>query len=217
MMKNYLPLKKVFPEMKLIVVDDGSIEMPAYDTVKFYDDSDIHLYKVEKDYGFNSHGARNLAMHVTDSDWNILLDLDVNICSDFVGNLKELVSDDLDNSTIYYFADSNEVRGHVVPSLRLINHFLIHKDLFWSVNGYDEEYVGYWCGDGEFAESVGAVGKINYVTTLKIHISDIRNVKPKENLNREQFLEIENKVRSRIANREFWRKTPMNFKWNRQL
>ena len=40
---------------------------------------DVSLYRVTEDLGFNSHGCRNLAMTVSDSYWNLLLDSDIHL------------------------------------------------------------------------------------------------------------------------------------------
>ena len=203
--------------MKLIVVDDGSLIEPAYDVVKVYDEPDIHLYRIPVDYGFNSHGARNLAMHVTDSDWNLLLDLDVIIDSNFPRNVLKLLSSEPDQMTSYYCSIVNNVRGFLTPELRLINHFLIHKNLFWYVNGYDEEYRGYNTGDGEFIESIGSVGNINFNMNLRIDIIDTYNTKPKDRISRKEFFEIEKFVKNRMINKEFHTKKVLNFEWIKQL
>ena len=215
--KNYLPLKEVFPTMKLIVVDDGSLIEPAYDAVKVYDDPDILLYRIPVDYGFNSHGARNLAMHVTDSDWNLLLDLDVIIEPEFTQSALKLMKSVPDEMTAYYCPIVYDIRGFVVPALRLINHFIINKKLFWSVNGYDEEYRGYNFGDGDFTESIASVGNVNLSMGLKIDIIDAYNFRPEDRLHRTEFIEIEKVVRKRMMNKEFHTKKVLNFEWIRQI
>lgn len=215
---NYSPLKKVFSSLKLIVVDDGSNYEPAYEILVDYKDSDIRLYKVVDDLGFNSHGARNLAMKETDAEWNILLDLDVVIGDEFISNLHQMITNDkLNKDTAYYFDVINTVRGFKVSSLRMINHLLIHRDLFWSVNGYDEEYRGFYHGDGEFIESLGKVGNVQLAFNLPIDIEDSTNIKPPLLNHRNKFVSIEKLVRQRLDDKKFELRQPIKFDWIRQL
>ena len=119
--------KKTFDFLKLYIIDDGSQQYPAESFL--VQQEDVHLYKVTKDLGFNSHGCRNLGMTVSDKDWNLLVDSDV--------DLKTLRLDRL---------ASWPVDPDVVTDLSL-NTLFVHKDTFFSCKGYDEEYVNQHCGD----------------------------------------------------------------------
>ena len=81
-----------FP-IKIMIVDDGSMIHPAYDVLKdvsLPENVTLSLYRVKDDIGFNSHGARNLAAKVADSEWLLFLDIDHNIHN---WNLKTLVEE----------------------------------------------------------------------------------------------------------------------------
>lgn len=119
--------KQTYGFLKLYIIDDGSREHPAESFL--VQQKDVHLYKVTEDLGFNSHGCRNLGMTVSDKDWNLLVDSDVDL-----GALRidRLVNWPLDPD--------------VVSDLSL-NTLFIHKNTFFSCNGYDEEYINQHCGD----------------------------------------------------------------------
>lgn len=119
--------KQTYGFLKLYIIDDGSQEYPAESFL--VQQKDVHLYKVTQDLGFNSHGCRNLGMTVSDKDWNLIIDSDVDL-----GSLR---IDHLANWPV----DSD-----VVTDLSL-NTLFIHKDTFFSCKGYDEEYVNQHCGD----------------------------------------------------------------------
>lgn len=114
---------------KIIIVDDAS-KIEASNIINNYD-LKIDLYKVLYDLGFNSHGCRNLAMDKTDTDWNLLIDIDMSIDVGTVQKISKCISNgSLDPDTVYTFEiDKDEA----------INTLLIHKDAFWDATGYDEE------------------------------------------------------------------------------
>lgn len=127
----------------IIVVDDGS-DNPASKYLQ--KDSKISLYRVLKDYGFNSHGCRNLIMRQTTTDWNILMDvdrlfIDPEYAVHFIKNKK------LNKNTLYLF---EMIVKHADSIHKSVNDFMIHKDHFWSVGGYDEELIGIRNGDRHF-------------------------------------------------------------------
>lgn len=152
---GYLHHKNTYPFLKLIIVDDGSMIHPAHEFLEKENLPDVSLYRVTEDLGFNSHGCRNLAMTVTDSYWNLLLDSDI--------HLKKINLDFL----ISYPVDNNDV-------IELnINSLFINKDAYFSCNGYDEELRNIHTGDTFFTDYLkkhynfecwnGKFGRINLI------------------------------------------------------
>jgi len=127
---HYFKLKEKYPKLKMILVDDGSQSIPVEKALENLDLTGITLVKIKEDLGFNSHGARNLGMHISKSEWNFLIDLDVDLLS-----IDLDLALPLDPNTIYKFD---------------INAPLIHKNAFWSVKGYDEDFVNIHYGDKIF-------------------------------------------------------------------
>ena len=110
--RDFKQHKSIYPDLKLIIVDDGSQTNPAKDIV--VQEPDIQLFTVLEDLGFNSHGARNLGVEVTKTEWNLLIDVDYDLSSI---NFSTIFNTQFDNNTIY-FLDNNA--------------FIIHKDVFMS-------------------------------------------------------------------------------------
>lgn len=135
------------PNLKLIVVDDASPGTPAKDIVKDYTNSNINLYRVTEDIGFNSHGARNLAMTHTTTEWNLLVDIDY----EFAGfDLLFEQLDTLEKDIPHHFPVIPKYDTPNIKTRPSINDFLITKTLFWKVGGYDSELFGFHAGDREF-------------------------------------------------------------------
>ena len=136
---------------EMIIVDDGSSDqaithMPYHEKIK--------LYRIKKDYGFNSHGCRNLIMKETSNQYTILMDIDriflyPEIAYDILKNKK------LNTNTLYRFvAHANMTEAH-----QSVNDFLISKEHFFSAGGYDEEIIGERWGDREYFKQLLHFGK----------------------------------------------------------
>jgi glycosyltransferase involved in cell wall biosynthesis len=139
---------------EIIIIDDGS-DISAENYIN--DRDKIKLYRVPIDYGFNSHGCRNLIMKETDTDWTVLFDVDrVFIDPEFA--VKTIKSKKLHESTLYLVEMfSNYKKPKTIhPS---VNDFLVHKNHFWKAGGYDEELIGYRSGDRQYREQLLNFGK----------------------------------------------------------
>lgn len=136
-LEQFKLLQEKYPETNLIIVDDGSKIFP----ITLFDSllktiPNIEVYIISKDLGFNSHGARNLAMLKSATEWNALIDMDVSIDSSKI----ESILTSLEDKKICFLGDPKTAG----------NHFFIQKWLFFSCMGYDEEFIGHHYGDRMF-------------------------------------------------------------------
>ena len=151
--ENLLDFVKLHQDFvdEIIIVDDGS---PEEITRYIYPSSKIRIFRVKKDYEFNSHGCRNLIMSKTKHDWVVLMDLD----RKFIwpeDAFKSIRSTNLKPDTLYRFScHSGYDDTHIS-----VNDFLIHKNHFFSAGGYDEENIGQRWGDREFFQQLKHFGK----------------------------------------------------------
>lgn len=136
--------------IKLQICDDGSQRTPA---TSFFEQntpkSFMTLFRVTKDIGFNSHGARNLLMKHTYSDWNILSDIDRTYTIDTLKKVYYRAGRGALKKGNYY--KFKYAKGKKEPSL---NDYVIRRDDFWLSGGYDEEFVNIHWGDRIFFESL---------------------------------------------------------------
>lgn len=110
-----------------ILIDDGSkldVDMPPF----------WKVYKITEDIGWNSEGAKNLGMHVMETDWGLTCDMDHPPMGDSISRL-DAITNILPREAAY-----NPVR----KDGKCINSYLCTKDLWWKVNGYDESFSGYY-------------------------------------------------------------------------
>ncbi len=173
----------------LIVVDDGS-ENPAEKYIVRTEK--IRLYRVKKDYGFNSHGCRNLIMKETPSKWNVLMDVDrVFLDPEFA--FQTMRKKILNPKTLYLFEMNAVQKNTLHPS---VNDFLVHKDHFWSVGGYDEENVGMRFGDREFRMQLENYG--NESILYGVEAKFVRSASKSLNICSANDKSIDNRIRDKL-------------------
>lgn len=143
---------------ELIVVDDGSQIYPAVDYITSI--PKLKLYRVKEDYGFNSHGCRNLIMKETGNDWVVLLDVDRQFTNP-KESIEILKNRKLKENTLYRFMAmtkrKNTIQYNTVHAS--VNDYLINKNHFFKAGGYDEELIGHRTGDREYFEQLKHYGK----------------------------------------------------------
>lgn len=115
----------------LILVDDGSPYDRLEDVLDGLNTEGVSAYRITEDLGFNSHGARNLGVKLSKTNWCLLIDVDVDLNS---LNLEKLSLED-DPDRVYEFA---------------LNTMMINKKVFDECGGYDEDFVNLHFGDREF-------------------------------------------------------------------
>jgi len=148
--------------VKLILIDDGSQESPAYDIFK---ECKIpkELYKIEENIPWNQHGARNLGAKVCSNvnDWMFMSDIDIVLPPEAAYSLLEKTLDPGKHYTFerVFAPDLTEYLNHC-------NTFLVKRDVYWAVGGYDEDYCGTYGGDYPFLNQMEAIAP-------EIHLDDI--------------------------------------------
>lgn len=152
---------------ELIVVDDGSEIYPAIDYIQ--PNPKLKLYRVTKDYGFNSHGCRNLIMKESSNDWVILLDIDRKFL-DPKFNINAIRNTKLNINFLYRFiAMTCYDEKIIVDSIHeSVNDFLINKNYFFKAGGYDEELIGYRTGDRQYFNQLKYLGKNHIMYDVEI-------------------------------------------------
>ena len=132
-------------DIEVYIVDDGSQQTPAGDVVAEVGASfPINISRIEENIPWNHAAARNLLMEMVEGDsWTILTDIDHKLYG--IIDLSNL------NPNIVY----RPSRYHYQPSgfpVRIAPHsdsYLITKEMFWTIGGYDETFTGYWNGPFE--------------------------------------------------------------------
>ena len=151
-------------DIQLNIADDGSQVYPAEDFFdQFMPSPNMHLFRVTEDIGFNSHGARNLLMKQTQTEWNMLSDIDREYPTQTLKSIIQAEREDKLKKGEYY-CYSHETNGEAS-----CNEYLVSKTDFWRSGGYDEEFVNIHWGDRIFFdESLSRVAKRVHKTEWKL-------------------------------------------------
>ena len=149
----------------LQIINDGYNDAGLFETVcQSYPDLNIKAYSATKDVGFNNHGCRNLMMLESETNWNMLMDIDVLLNNKL---LDIMMTADLNEKMFYCFKvkfdhpDNPEDYDNLDIDPKKIlkykahpNTWLMNKPCFWTGGGYDVEFTGMRHGDAEFFMSL---------------------------------------------------------------
>lgn len=149
-MRHWLTLSEhpdMLGRLSVIVVDDGSPASPAaevVDELKFARDSfyQPRLFRIGVDVRWNWLAARNIGAHHAPDGWLLMTDMDHVVP---VATLRALVYGQHNPSEVYFF-QRKEHTGEVVNPHSA--SFFLHRDLFWTIGGYDEALSGHYGTDG---------------------------------------------------------------------
>lgn len=211
-------------------IDDGSEIEPA---INYIDPStpNISLYRVLKDLGFNSHGCRNLAMYITNTDWNLLCDIDRELSSYTLSVvIDRMRAGEIKKGKYYVFRRLDK------PDEAALNDFVIHRDDFWKTGGYDEEFTGIHYGDRIFLKQLDRFAQQTFVPDCFIDIlrggrtvkfrSDLTKTMYDEhvcyhplfeNVVKKPYKQILEYIEARNDARDYTEKRVVNFEWAQLL
>ena len=148
-------------QIEIILVDDGSQNYPAYDIVKDLELPNFHLYVVDEDLGFNSHGCRNLISKVASCDFILFSDIDCQFAPEVIAFLKRV---SFNPEKLYKFCMYATKSFEYFPWPSHPNVFIIDRYKFWEAGGYDESFTGWHSGDREFMDRLSTVTEKSQVT-----------------------------------------------------
>lgn len=141
--------------LKVILVDDGSPE-PATEVSRPEGLPDLQIYRVKEDRPWHQHAARNLGAHVADEGWMLLTDMDHVLTYDAAHALfKAMDKGRLESDAIYMLdrieADTGEpTRNEQGWKKPHPNSFVLTRETYWQIGGYDEDFCGVYGTDGLF-------------------------------------------------------------------
>lgn len=143
--------------LRVILVDDGSPE-PAADVPRPEGLPELQIWRVTEDRPWHQHAARNLGAHVAPEGWLLLTDMD-HVLTAEAGRalLKAIDKGKVDPARIWMLdrveADTGlptrDGNGNRKPHP---NSFVLTRELYWRIGGYDEDFCGVYGTDGLFKQ-----------------------------------------------------------------
>ncbi len=146
---------KMKRRLRIILIDDGS-PAPAAGVPRPEGLPDLRIYRVAEDRPWHQHAARNLGAHEAPEGWMLLTDMDHMLTEEAARALfKQIDKGRLDPCTIYMLdrieADTGEVtRGPTGQPKPHPNSFLVTRETYWRIGGYDEDLTGIYGTDSAF-------------------------------------------------------------------
>jgi hypothetical protein len=132
---------------KFILVDDGSTTNEAF-YWGFNFDINLEIYKITQDIHWNGPGARNLGCFMAKAEWVYFSDFDYVLPEKSV---EWMLNTPLSPDVIYM---PTVVTNRGKPKGKHLGCFLINRDLYWAVGGFEEDFAGsYGYDDAVFLAS----------------------------------------------------------------
>ena len=141
---------------EMIVVDDCSPNYPALYQVMKERKFNFRLFRIKKNVRWNWIAAKNLGSHKAKKGWLFLTDMDHRLSSTAFTRLLGLAVSAKPEDMRYYTFDRVDAPD-MTPYKIHPNTYFMHRDLFWAVGGYDEEFSGYYGTDGYYRKRLDMV------------------------------------------------------------
>lgn len=130
--------KNVRDSIEMIVVDDGSQTHPASecDLDPLFE---LRMFRVLEDRIWNHRAARNVGAHEAKHPWLFLLDIDRQVPLATLNSLLELTATP---DQWFLFSSRNALTNATLT--RHHDTFLMSRDFYWEMGGFDENFAGYY-------------------------------------------------------------------------
>lgn len=158
-------------DLAVIVVDDGSPDGEAQG-------EDIgcplSVFRIEVDIRWNQDAARNIAAHHAETRWLLLTDMDHLVPS---ATFARILGRKLSASTVYRFSRET-LMSRPLPGAALVttpykphpNSWLLTRELYDRIGGYDERFAGHYGTDAEFRDRAARSAAIELLTAALIRV-----------------------------------------------
>lgn len=136
--------KDIKKNIEFIVVDDASPIGERAEECKLNPKGfDFKLYRILTDLRWNWLQCRNLGAKEAKHDWILMTDIDHIIPEK---TMTKIMTTEFDHRSFYTFprinwADGSEYKPHP-------NSYMMTKQRYWKIGGYDETYAGHYGTDG---------------------------------------------------------------------
>ena len=158
---------KVNNFLRVVLVDDGSPDYPAFEVLKHHElpEFPLHLYRAKENIIYNHSGGFNLAYTKVEDGWTLMTDMDHVIP---YKSISRLMSKELNPDSVYRFNRKRMVNeNEFVTHKRHLDSILLTKAMYWRVGGFNEDFRGYWNGVSYlFRKKLKHIAKIEFLSDI---------------------------------------------------
>jgi predicted glycosyltransferase involved in capsule biosynthesis len=142
---------EVSGRVQFIIVDDCSPRWPARLNYHFEGWTDFRIYRMKQDIPWNMDACRNLAVSKATAKWLFLSDMDHLLSVEAIVQIFKYMGR-LDIEKFYTFnrVDAPDLKPYKYHP----NTYLMTKELYNKVGGYDETFAGHYGTDGHFRRAL---------------------------------------------------------------
>ncbi len=144
--------------LSAIIVDDGSPVDPAAQAMPPVQPFPMRLFRIREDRRWNWLAARNIGMYRASDGWCLLTDMDHVIPET---TAQAVISGQHDENVIYGFSRLEHDGAKIAPHP---NSWLMTREMFWRVGGYDEALSGLYGTDGDWRRRCLHVAPMHILT-----------------------------------------------------
>lgn len=134
-------------KLTVIVVDDGSPTLPA-EGVDAPRPPAFRLFRIGVDVRWNWLAARNIGFHYAPDGWCLVTDMDHVVPE---STLRSVMYGQHDPSVVYVFSRKEHTGKSIGPHSA---SFLMTREMFWQIGGYDEALSGHYGTDGVYRRQI---------------------------------------------------------------
>lgn len=198
--------KSIRQKLHVVVVDDGSTIEPALNVIKEMNlESKIilKLVRIDIDIPWNQPEANNLGIQYATTDYILRTDIDHYFTEE---NVVNILNFQFQPSTVYFFKRKSEKDGSMFDLKSHLNSYIIHKNDYLRLKGYNEYFSGNYGDDIEFIPRLKNMYKVSVIPNVHI-IADscgsTKNVKRDATINKQKLKE-RNRPHHTFTNKEHY-------------
>lgn len=184
--------KSIRQKLCVVVVDDGSKIEPALDVInemKLESKIILKLVRIDIDIPWNQPEANNIGIHHATTDYVLRTDIDHYFTEE---NIVNIFNFSFEPSTVYFFKRKSQKNGNMFDLKSHPNSYIIHKNDYLKLKGYNEYFSGNYGDDIEFIPRLKNMYKVKIIPEVHIFVfsgGSTKNMKRDTTVNKQKLKE----------------------------
>jgi hypothetical protein len=147
--------EKMRNEVEFIITDDCSSIHPISEVFPFPKELHCRVFRITKKVPWNWLACRNIGAYYAAGKWILLTDMDHTLQPQHAAKLMSKIKAPMYSNYVYLFERIDAPNN--TPFKPHNDSFLMTKDLYWKIGGYDEELSGNYGTSGHYRRRAFAI------------------------------------------------------------